>query len=163
MAPQLETPDPTLPPNHGSLGSVVETEVALNLTALITLTHAALPLLRATAGSTIVNIGSGNGLMPKPNGLVYSATKAAVHSFTTGLRWELEEHDVRVVELFPPVVDTGMTAGRDEPKASPDSVAAALMDGLQRNRSEIYVGRMRILPWLIRWTPGLAARILRRS
>jgi NAD(P)-dependent dehydrogenase (short-subunit alcohol dehydrogenase family) len=54
----------------------VEDEVALNLTALINVTHAALPLLQRSTQAAIVNVGSGTDLLPKPNGLVYSATKA---------------------------------------------------------------------------------------
>lgn len=141
----------------------VEREIALNLTAVVTLTHAALPLLRCSAGATIVNVGSGTGLMPKPDALVYSATKAAVHSFSTGLRWELAPMGTDVVELVPPVVDTAMTAGRDETKASPDVVAQALRCGLRRGRSQIYVGRMALLPWLVRFVPGVAASIMRKS
>jgi uncharacterized oxidoreductase len=141
----------------------VEDEIALNLTALVTLTHEALPLLRRGTDAVIVNVGSGTGLVPKPDGLVYSATKAAVHSFTTGLRWELERDGIRVVELVPPVVDTDMTAGRDEAKATPEEVAEALHHGLRGGRSEVLVGRMRALPWLVRFLPRVAASVMRRS
>ncbi len=86
-----------------------------------------------------------------------------MHSFTTGLRWELEGDGIRVVELVPPVVDTEMTAGRDEAKATPGQVADALHRGLRRGRSEVHVGRMRLLPWLVRFLPGVAASVMRRS
>jgi uncharacterized oxidoreductase len=140
----------------------VEHEVALNLTALINVTHAALPLLHRSSGAAIINVGSGTALLPKPNGLVYSATKAAVHSFTVGLRWELADAGIRVVELFPPVVDTAMTVGRIEDKATPASVAEALVRGLERNRSEIFVGKMKAWPFLVRFVPRAAATIARK-
>lgn len=142
--------------------SRVECEIALNLTALITVTQAALPLLECSPTPTIVNVGSGTGLLPKPDGLVYSATKAAVHNFTTGLRWELADRGIRVVELVPPVVDTAMTAGRDEAKTTPEHVASSLLNGLDRHRSEIYVGKMKAWPWLVRLLPRVAASIARR-
>ncbi len=109
-----------------------------------------------------MNVGSGTGLLPKPDGLVYSATKAAVHNFTIGLRWELAEAGVRVVELVPPVVDTAMTAGRNDAMTTPEHVAIALIHGLDRHRSEIHVGKMKAWPWLVRLLPGVAASIARR-
>jgi short-subunit dehydrogenase involved in D-alanine esterification of teichoic acids len=145
---------------ESSVRSRVEREVALNLTSLITVTHAALPLLGRSPHPTIVNVGSGTGLLPKPDGLVYSATKAAVHNFTIGLRWELA--GVRVVELVPPVVATAMTAGRDEAMATPDLVASALLRGLDGRRSEIRVGKMKAWPWLVRLLPSVATSIARR-
>ena len=149
--------------NEANITDRVTKEITLNVTALITLTHRALPLLQKSADAAIVNVGSGTGLMPKPDGLVYSATKAAVHSFTTGLRWQLAAQNIQVCELFPPVVDTAMTSARDEEKVSPDVVAQTLITGLQRNQAEIYVGKMKALPWLVRFAPGMAASIMQKS
>ncbi|MCB9006292.1 MAG: SDR family NAD(P)-dependent oxidoreductase [Ardenticatenaceae bacterium] len=150
-------------PQESDIAARVAQEVTLNVTALITLTHRALPLLQKSSAAAIVNVGSGTGLMPKPDGLVYSATKAAVHNFTIGLRWQLATQNIHVVELFPPVVDTAMTAGRNEDKVSPDAVAQALLTGLQQNRKEIFIGKMKALPWLVRFAPGIAASIMQKS
>lgn len=150
-------------PQETDIADRVAQEVMLNLTALITLTHRALPLLQESSTAVIVNVGSGTGLMPKLDGLVYSATKAAVHNFTIGLRWQLAAQNIQVFELFPPVVDTDMTAGRDEDKVSPGVVAQTLLAGMKQNRTEIYVGKMKALPWLVRFVPQVAAAIMQKS
>jgi uncharacterized oxidoreductase len=80
----------------------VAREIARNLTALVMVTHASLPLSRRSSEAVVVNVGSGTALVPKADGVVDSATKAAVRSFTMGPRWELEPDQIRVTELVPP-------------------------------------------------------------
>ena len=55
---------------------------------------------------------SGLTLVPKQTAAMYCASKAALHSFSKALRWQLEGTAVKVFEVLPPVVDTAMTAGR---------------------------------------------------
>lgn len=148
---------------EGEIADRVQAELMLNVGALVTLTHRALPLLQQSSEAAILNIGSGTGLMPKPDGLVYSATKAAAHSFTTGLRWQLQTQQIRVFELFPPVVETAMTAGRKGEMVAPAMVAQAAVAGMQANRAEIYLGKMKALPWLVRFMPSMAAAIMQRA
>ena len=82
-------------------------EIAINLDAPIHLALALLPHLRRQRG-TIVNVTSGLSFAPYVAAPVYSATKAALHSFTLSLRHQLAGCGVRVVEIIPPAVNTDL-------------------------------------------------------
>jgi uncharacterized oxidoreductase len=82
-------------------------ELAINLDAPIHLALALLPHLRRRRG-TIVNVTSGLSFAPYVAAPVYSATKAALHSFTLSLRHQLAKSGVRVVEIIPPAVNTDL-------------------------------------------------------
>ena len=58
----------------------------------------------------MINVSSGLAFVPLPAAPIYSATKAAIHSYTQSLRFQLEETGVEVIELMPPAVKTDMTA-----------------------------------------------------
>ncbi|RMB77574.1 SDR family NAD(P)-dependent oxidoreductase [Rhodococcus sp. SBT000017] len=85
-------------------------EIATNFTGLVDVSSAALPLLRLAPRARVVHVGFGLGFVPLAGAPVYSATKAAVHSFTVSLRHQLRRTTVQVVELVPPVVDHRCTA-----------------------------------------------------
>jgi uncharacterized oxidoreductase len=108
-------------------------ELAINVDAPIHLALALLPHLRRRGGA-IVNVTSGLSFVPYTAAPVYSATKAALHSFTLSLRHQLAGTGVRVIEIIPPAVNTDLggvglhTAGAPlEPFA--DEVVARLAAG----------------------------------
>jgi uncharacterized oxidoreductase len=78
---------------------------------------------------------------------VYCATKAAMHSFTWSLRYQLRKTCIRVIELIPPTVDTdldrGARHGRNQAYRGIPSgqVADALFEGLKKDETEITVGQ----------------------
>jgi len=82
-------------------------ELAINLDAPIHLALALLPHLRERGGA-IVNVTSGLSFAPYVAAPVYSATKAALHSFTLSLRHQLAGTNVRVIEIIPPAVNTDL-------------------------------------------------------
>jgi len=97
--------------------------IAVNLTAPYLICRAALPHLRKVKGSTIVNIGSGQGLLPNsPNNTAYAATKGGLITFTKSLAAEIGP-DVRANAVCPGLVRTPMTAffleGYDDPADVP--------------------------------------------
>jgi len=125
----------------------IAAEIATNLTGLINVTAAALPLLRRAPRSRVVHVGSGLGFVPYAKAPVYSATKAAVHSFTVSLRWQLAGSTVQVVEIIPPVVDTQLH--RDMPSAPPMAMPLErfldrAMRGLDADKDEIPIGLGRV-------------------
>jgi uncharacterized oxidoreductase len=65
-----------------------------------------LPLLRKQGKSTVLNVSSGLAFLPLAHTPVYSATKAAIHSFSESLRYQLAGTGVDVVEIVPPYVQT---------------------------------------------------------
>lgn len=99
-------------------------ELETNLAAPVLLTHAFLPALLCQPQAAIVNVSSGLALVPKEAASIYCASKAALHSFSQTLRWQLEGTPVQVFELLPPLVDTAITQGRGKGKISADALAA---------------------------------------
>jgi len=85
-------------------------EIQINLDAPIHLAQLFYPHFSQKEHAAIVNVTSGLSFMPLANVPVYCATKAALHSFTLSLRWQLKESHVRVVEIIPPAVDTDLQA-----------------------------------------------------
>jgi uncharacterized oxidoreductase len=108
--------------------------------------------------STIINVTSGLAYVPYAKAPVYSAAKAFVHAYTMCLREQLRGSSVRVVELLPPVVDTPLAEGIETPfpRMPPEKLAAALMSGLRRGKTEIAPGISGPLGWMARLSPGIA-------
>ena len=138
------------------------TEIGVNLTSPLALTALLLPDLLGAREAAVVNVSSLLALAPKRSAPVYCATKAAIRSFSQALRYQLAAHpSVRVVEVLPPLVDTGMTVGRGTGKISAARAADEIVRGMERDADEIYVGKGRLLRVLHRLAPGAAARLLR--
>ena len=98
--------------------SVAEATVATNLLGPIRLTAALLPHLRKQPAAAVVNVTSGLAFVPRADTPTYSATKAAMHSYSQSLRFLLRNTAVQVIELAPPLVATDLTPGqRDNPRA----------------------------------------------
>ena len=138
-------------------------ELALNLEAPILLTAGLLPLLVRQPEASIVNVTTGLALAPKRSSPVYCASKAALRSFTRSLRYQMEKSAprVRVQEVLPPLVETRMTAGRGAGKLKPATVAASLVDAIEKGVDECYVGKSRLLKVMMRLAPSLAYRVLK--
>lgn len=83
-------------------------EIAINLEAPIHLTSLVLNHFRTQPQAEIINISSGLAFVPFPSAPIYSATKAAIHSFTMSLRAELDDTSIQVVEIVPPAVNTDL-------------------------------------------------------
>ena len=88
--------------------ATAEAIVSTNILAPIRLTNALLPHLTAQPDATIVNVGSGLAHVPLAAFPTYSASKAFIHSYTQSLRYQLEQTSVRVLEIIPPAVQTGL-------------------------------------------------------
>jgi uncharacterized oxidoreductase len=99
--------------------AVVEATIATNLLGPIRLTAALLPLLRRQAHSAIVTVSSGLAFLPLALTPTYCATKAAIHSWTQSLRYQLKTTTTEVIELVPPYVATDLMSGAHDPRAMP--------------------------------------------
>ena len=98
--------------------------VAINLLGTIRLTAALLPGFKKKPLSTIVTVSSGLAFMPLAMTPTYCATKAAVHSYSQSLRYQLRDTSVGVIEIVPPYVQTELMG----PDQAHDAKAMPLKD-----------------------------------
>lgn len=136
---------------------------ATNVTGLINMTQAILPIFLARSGELpgtgdIINVGSIAGREPYPGGSIYCATKAAVRSFTDSLRKELIATRIRVMEIDPGQVETEFSVVRfygDKSKAdkvyegceplTPDDIAEVVVFAAGR-RENVVVADTLVFP-----------------
>jgi uncharacterized oxidoreductase len=125
-----------------------EAIITTNLLGPIRLTAALLPLLQRQGHSTIMNVSSGLAFLPLVLTPTYCATKAAIHSYTLSLRYQLKNTATEVLELIPPYVATDLMSGASDPRAMPlDAFIAEVMEILktQPTPSEICVENVKRL------------------
>ncbi|NQU56819.1 MAG: SDR family NAD(P)-dependent oxidoreductase [Rhodospirillales bacterium] len=145
--------------DHDSIGY----EITTNLTAPLWMTSLLLAsALLQQSQALIVNVSSGLAFFPKKESAVYCATKAALHSISQSLRYQLAETQVGVTEVILPLVDTPMTQGRGSRKMTAEQVARGIISGIEADRKEIYLGIARLLPLMQRLAPGITKNLLKR-
>jgi uncharacterized oxidoreductase len=96
-----------------------EAIVTTNLLGPLRLTAALLPLLQRQPYSVVMNVSSGLAFVPLAPTPTYCATKAAIHSWTQSLRYQLRATTTEVLELIPPYVATHLMSGAKDPRAMP--------------------------------------------
>lgn len=120
-----------------SKSEVIEQQLAVNLFGPLSVIRAFLSLLKQSKGAIVNNISTvALAALPIVSG--YSISKAALLSMTQSLRALLASQNVTVHAILTGPVDTDMNRGFDIPKASPESAAAAVFDGLERGEEEIF-------------------------
>ena len=138
-------------------------ELDINLLSPLHLTKLFLPQLLNHPIAAIINVSSGLGIVPKQSAPIYCASKAALHSFSKTLRWQLEGTSVGVFEIIPPIVDTTMTRGRGRGKITPEALVEEFWHNFRGDRHEMRIGKTKLLFILQRLMPSLAERIMRRG
>jgi uncharacterized oxidoreductase len=132
------------------------TEVNINVGGVIRTTSAFIDILTANRG-TVINVSSALAFVPLPSAPIYCATKAAVHSYTQSLRFQLEETGVEVIELMPPAVKTDLTADMDEGGSvkliTTDELLKKSFAALKAGKLEIRPGQSNPLAFLRRLAP----------
>jgi NAD(P)-dependent dehydrogenase (short-subunit alcohol dehydrogenase family) len=117
--------------------AVLERHLAVNLFGPYGVTQAFLPLLAHSRGA-IVNVVSDSALAPVPIVPAYSISKAAAFAMTRLLRALLVARGVSVHAVLPGPIDTDMSRDFDVPKSSPESVARAILDGVESGEEDIF-------------------------
>ncbi|EKQ56784.1 MULTISPECIES: SDR family NAD(P)-dependent oxidoreductase [unclassified Clostridium] len=116
-------------------------EIAINLEGPIHLSMLFIPELVKRDNSSIINISSGLSITPGVWVPIYSATKAALHSFTVSLRLQLAKTNVNVIEVFPPAVNTDLGgAGLHTFGVDVNDLADSVFKGLENENLEIGYG-----------------------
>lgn len=116
---------------------IARTEMNTNYFGPLDLILALLPALKKSKGA-IVNISSIAGISNFPSLGPYSATKAALHSLTQGLRAELHSHGILVAGVYPGPIDTRMTEHFELEKAPPIQVADHTLDAIRKGLVDIF-------------------------
>ena len=117
-------------------------EIDTNYLSVIRLIDKLLPVLKAQPEAAIVNVTSVLAIAPSHDVPTYSASKAALHSYTQALRYGLEKaSNVKVFELMPPLVDTDFSAGIGGSNGIPaKQVAEEFLVAFEADIFEIHVG-----------------------
>lgn len=156
---RFDVQDEALPVDHWI------SEIDINVMGTMRVTHALLPLLRRSSGATIVNLTSPAAYLPMTAAPAYSASKAAIYSWTVSLRHQLRDTNISVVELNPPVVDTRMNANNPNVEGmkrwSTEKFSAHVLERLGRSRRrDILVGDARLVKSMSRIVPGMVFNIM---
>lgn len=127
--------------------AIAEQTIAINLLGPIRLTAALLPHLKSKTKASVVTVSSGLAFVPLAATPTYSATKAAIHSWSQSLRHQLADTSVEVIEWAPPAVATDLMPGHAEnpnsmPLADFTSESLALFE---RGDREVKVERVKFL------------------
>ena len=123
-----------------------ENEIRINLESPIILSGLFIPHLTGKKEAAIINVSSGLGFIPAARMPVYSASKAGIHAFSMALRQQLLKSGIKVFEVVPPAVETGLNPegrakrGNFKVDLMPDEFVAAVMKGFKNDIFEIGYG-----------------------
>lgn len=123
-------------------------EITANLEAPIHLSMLFAPFFTGKKEATIINVTSGLAFTPLAVTPIYSATKAALHSFNVSLRYQLSATSLEVIEVAPPAVKTDLNGTWNINMEPLEAFANGIFRGLEEGKTEIgygnSVGRMRM-------------------
>jgi uncharacterized oxidoreductase len=132
-----------------------------NYLSVIRLNEKLLPLLKKQSEAAIVNVSSIVAFVPGKLTATYSASKAALHSYTQALRVALTDTTVKVFELMPPLVDTEFSTEIGGHLGIPPSqVADEFLAALEIDNYEIRVGNTELLYQLYLSSPVEALKFM---
>ena len=137
-------------------------EIEINLLGALRVTHALLPHMIDRGRGTVVNVTSPSAYIPLANAPIYSASKAALQSFTVSLRHKLRGSGVSAIELNPPAVDTQMNSGNPDVEDlklwSTKDFSEYVLKRLHPNSGDILVGDAKLVSRMRRLAPGFVFR-----
>lgn len=134
-------------------------EIEINYNSPIRMLHYFLPQLKRSNNPLLINVSSGLAYVPFAQAPVYSGTKSALHFWTLGIRSQLKRHNIKVVELLPPVVDTPLAHGADVTEddnlkpMSPEKLADIFWKDFVNGKEEITPGISKQLKLMSRIGP----------
>lgn len=144
-------------------------EIEINYNSPIRMLHYFLPLLKKSKNAVMVNVSSGLAYVPFAQAPVYSATKSALHFWTRSIRLHLKPHNIKVLELLPPVVDTPLAHGADIAEDDnlkpmpPEKLADIFWKGYLKGKEEITPGISTQLKLMSRLAPKFIFKQLNKQ
>jgi uncharacterized oxidoreductase len=128
-----------------------ESEIEVNFTAPVHLSALFIPHLINQPESAIVNISSGLAFIPIAKVPVYCATKAALHTFSVALRYQLRDTSTKIYEIIAPIVDTELDKGAREKRGqenrgiAPAELASTALKNIENDQFEQPIGMAQML------------------
>ncbi len=119
-------------------------EMEVNYFGTLAMSRAFAPVLKRNGGGAILNVLSVASLANFPALGSYSASKAALHSLTQGIRAELAAQGTEVFGLYPGPIDTDMAKDVEMEKSSPAELANGTLDAIERGREDIFIDPMSV-------------------
>ncbi len=143
-------------------------EIEINYNSPIRMLHYFLPMLKKSKNAVLINVSSGLAYVTFSQAPVYSGTKSALHFWTQAIRPQLKQHNIKVVELLPPVVDTKLAEDADLKDDNlkpmpPEKLADIFWKEYGRGKEEITPGISNILRIMSRLAPGFIFKQLNRQ
>lgn len=144
----------------------IETQVQVNLTGLMMVTQAVLPYMIERRQGHIINMASVSAWLPVPTYSVYSATKGGVRAFSSALRREVAQHNIRVSTIYPAPSKTEFSYGDTKKHRKPgwfkytyippENVSERVVELAKRPRRSVTLpGWFALLAFFDLLTPGL--------
>ena len=129
-------PSMGIPITDPATNPMARTEFEVNVFGLMNVTQAFAPALNNNGGGAVVNLGSVASLVSFAMAQTYSASKAAVHSVTQALRIALP--NTLTVGVYPGPIDTDMAKELPMDKATPESTAHEILDGVEAGSEDVF-------------------------
>lgn len=146
--------------------------IDINIWGVVATTFYALPLLKRTAGSQIINLSSASAIYGVPEFCVYASTKHAVRGFTEGLEIELSRFGIKVCDIMPPFVNTDMlqkatykawSVGSMGVHLQAEDVAKVIWQATQSSKTHhIITTKLKVLNLLAGWLPGIRKTLMKK-
>ena len=119
-------------------------EMEVNYFGTLRVTRAFAPVLKKNGGGALVNVLTVASLGCFPVLGSYSASKAALHSLTQGIRAELAAQGTQVFGVFPGPIETDMAKNFDMEKSSPDLIAEGTLSAIEKGEEDIFIDPMAV-------------------
>jgi len=138
-----------------------EKEMYTNYISVVRLTEKLLPVLHQQPAAAVVNVSSIVAYAPGLKTPTYSASKAALNSYSKILRLSLQDTNIKVFELMPPLVNTDFSAGIGGANGiPPEAVAADLLNSMEQDVYNIHTGKTADIYELLKVSPTAALNAL---
>lgn len=144
-------------------------EIEINFNSPIRVLHYFLTQLKESKNAVLVNVSSGLAYVPFAQAPTYSGTKSALHFWTLGIRPQLKPHNIKVIELLPPVVDTPLAHGADIAEddnlkpVPPEKLADIFWKDFKNGKEEITPGISKQLKLMSRLAPKFIFKQLNKK
>lgn len=143
-------------------------EIEINFNSPLRMFHYFLPQLKKSKNAALINVSSGLAYVPFAQAPVYSGTKSALHFWTKSIRPQLKPHNIKVIEVLPPVVKTdifdGIEASEDDFKPIlPQKLADLFWKDFIKGKEEITPGMSSQLKLMSRLAPKFIFKQLNKQ